>query len=495
MRLGIGARVVGGVTLVITAAVAATTWLHLRAEESARVLQLQGTARQLSETIKRSTQRDMMDNHRERLQQQIETIGHQEGIEAVRIINKDGTVTFSSDPAEIGRAVQKDAESCRACHDPTRPSPTIVSSPARIFRANGRRALGVVNPIANAPSCATAACHAHAPGRTVLGVLDVDLSLADFDSAARTARRRAVMLAVVATLVIGVALWWLAAWFVVRPVETLAAATRRVAQGDLSVVVPETAGAELADLARSFNEMTWKLGDAQRQLAQADKLAAVGRLGAGIAHEINNPLTAVLTYASFWHKRSADNPALVADLETIVREAKRCREIVKGLLDFARPAPPLRELTDLNDVIGRATAVVAHALTLGRVHLHLEAAEDLPRIPIDTNQIEQVLVNLLLNAADEVATDGTGIIRLVTRRGPDGYVEAAVEDNGRGVPPDERARLFEPFFTTKGARGTGLGLSITWGIVQAHGGTVEVASPAGHGSTFTVRLPVAGGRP
>jgi two-component system NtrC family sensor kinase len=471
MRLGIGA--VGGVALVISAAVTATTWLHLRAEETARVSQLQDTARQLSETIKRSTQRDMMGNHRERLQEQIETIGRQDGIEAVRIINKEGTVTFSADRAEIGR-----------------PSPTTVSSPARIFRTKGRRVLGVVNPIANAPSCATAACHAHAADRTVLGVLDVDLSLADFDGAARAARRRAVLLAGTATLGSGVVLWWLAGWFVVGPLETLAGATRRVAEGDLNVVVPETAGAELADLARSFNEMTRKLGDAQRQLAQADKLAAVGRLGAGIAHEINNPLTAVLTYASFWQKRSRDNPALAADLETIVREAKRCREIVKGLLDFARPAPPLRQMTDLNEVVGRATAVVAHAFTLANVQLRCRLADDLPSLPIDANQIEQVLVNLLLNAADAARADGNGAVQVATRRRRDGCVDVVVEDNGRGLSADERTHLFEPFFTTKGTRGTGLGLSITWGIVQRHGGTIHVESQVGAGSVFTVGLPV-----
>jgi two-component system NtrC family sensor kinase len=395
VRAGIGARVVGGVAGVVAATVAVTTWLHLRAEESARVQQMHQTARQLSETIKRSTQRDMMDNHRERLQEQIEAIGRQEGIEAVRILNKQGRVAFSSDAGEIGRVVGQDAESCRACHEPTRPAPTTSTFAARFLRAGGRRVLGVANPIANAPTCATAACHAHPAGQTVLGVLDIGVSLAGFDDAARAARQRSTVFALTAMAASGIVVWWLARRFVVLPVEALAAATHRVAEGDLAVAVPVTGGAELADLAHSFNEMTRKLADAQRQLAQADKLAAVGRLGAGIAHEINNPLTAVLTYASFWQKRAQGNPELVADLETIVREAKRCREIVKGLLDFARQSPPVRTRVSVDEVVHRATSVVTHALALGRVKLDLQLAPGVPEIAADAGQIQHVMVIVL----------------------------------------------------------------------------------------------------
>jgi two-component system NtrC family sensor kinase len=491
MRLGIGARVVGGVALVIAAAVAATTALHVRADESARVAQLLTTARQLSETIKRSTQRDMMENHRERLQEQIDAVGHQDGIEGVRIVNKEGRIAFSSDRGEVGRVLAPDADTCRACHDPARPLPSTVSSPVRLYRSRGHRVLGVVNPVANAPGCSTAACHGHTAERSVLGVLDVGLSLADFDDAARAAQRRAFLVALSATLASGVVLWWLTGRLVVRPVEALAAATRRVAEGEHAVVVPVTGGPELADLADSFNEMTRRLTDAQRQLAQADKLAAVGRLAAGLAHEINNPLTAVLTYASIWQKRAPD-PALVLDLETIVRETKRCREIVKGLLDFARPAPPLRQPTDLNDVARRAAAVTAPALARSGVELLLRLDDTLPPVPVDGNQIEQVLVNLLLNAADAVAADGTGRIEITTGRAGDA-VEVGVRDNGRGIPSEERAHLFEPFFTTKGTHGTGLGLSVSWGIVQAHGGTIDVAGEPGAGTTFTLHLPVAAG--
>jgi signal transduction histidine kinase len=336
--------------------------------------------------------------------------------------------------------------------------------------------------------------------------------------------------------------------------------------------------------------MTERLSQAQRQLTQADKLASVGRLAAGVAHEINNPLTGVLTYASLLLDRATD-PALRGDLEVIVHETKRCREIVRGLLDFARQTPPRRQPTDLNEVARRAVAVVMTQLQLSHVALNFDLADNLPLIAADPGQMEQVLVNLLLNAADAIGTDG-GTIRLASRqarlppyghepirravcpngcnlvdagtrigglpairvlreqqgresgfcldpvygrvtlvepesvcercaaptfavrgpgdelvrwctrmgchftswrareeRGPAPVVEVSVEDNGRGIAREDLSKLFEPFFTTKGARGTGLGLAVTWGIVESHGGTVEVESEKFDGTRFTVRLP------
>jgi signal transduction histidine kinase len=362
--------------------------------------------------------------------------------------------------------------------------------------------------------------------------------------------------------------------------------------------------------------MTEKLADVQQKLTQADKLASVGRLAAGVAHEINNPLTGVLTYASFLVQRAGDNPELKADLEVIVRETKRCREIVRGLLDFARQTPPRRQPTDLNEVARRAVAVVMNQLHLRRVGLQIDLADDLPEVAADGNQMQQVLVNLVMNAADAIGDRG-GTIDLTSRRtevGPRGYVpirratcpkgcnlldpetrigglaairvlrvlkgretifrldpvygrpnhvssepieegttadlqcprcrvtlndpgrrcevcksptfavrgpddevivwctrkgchytsweacdrrgplpviELTVKDNGRGIPREALSRLFEPFFSTKGMKGTGLGLAITWGIVEGHGGTIEVESEVDQGTRFIVRLPLA----
>jgi two-component system NtrC family sensor kinase len=239
--------------------------------------------------------------------------------------------------------------------------------------------------------------------------------------------------------------------------------------------------------------MTQRIAETQRQLTQADKLASVGRLAAGVAHEINNPLTGVLTYASLLAKRCAGDPQTLEDLEVIVRETKRCRGIIRELLDFARPTAPARKPTDLNEVVRRALAVVTNQFHEHRVELVLDLAEALPEAFADGNQIQQVVVNLLLNAADAIGPDG-GQIHIATAElpaaDPDGAgVELRVADTGSGIRPEDLPHIFEPFFSSKGNRGTGLGLAVTWGIIASHHGTIQVQSEPGHGTRFTLRLP------
>ena len=616
MRTRIGTRVILGAALVTALTISLMSALALRGHRTDLIREKTLSVNQLSETVKSSTHYDMLENRRDSLQRQIVTIGKQKGIEKVRLFNKEGRIMFSSEADEIGRVVDKRNEACTACHAIDRPleAPPIPER-SRIFRAGGddHRVLGIINPIQNQPSCTTASCHA--PGDRILGVLDVTVSLAEADQGIAESRTRMVVLAVLAIGAISGTLWWLSRVLVVRPVQALAAGTRRVAEGDLTTKIPAEADHELGDLARAFNDMTHRLSEAQRQLTQADKLASVGRLAAGVAHEINNPLTGVLTYASFLLKRAEDRPEVKADLEVIVRETKRCREIVKGLLDFARQTPPRRQPTDLNDVARRAVTMVMNRLKLDRVALNLELAPDLPQVQADGNQMQQVLVNLLVNAADAIGADG-GSIRLSSYKAlvpPYGYapirkaacaagcdlidpmvrigglpairvvrlcggresvihldpvygrfnhlaaeicpegaaselhcsrclmpltvagdrckkcgaetfavqvpgkgkvewcsrigchwafwkemegegeqpvVELEVEDNGRGIAEQDLPRLFEPFFSTKGTRGTGLGLAVSWGIVEGHGGTIEVQSEPGKGSRFTVRLPM-----
>jgi len=492
MRTRIGTQLILGAGLVTALTIGVLAVLILRANEAALVSELKLGADQLSETIKSSTHYDMLENRRFNLQRQIANLGRQDGIEAVRVFNKEGTIVFSSEPSEIGKTVDKRAEACYVCHATGRPlEKPSTQARARVFQAADRhRVLGIINPIQNQPGCA-ADCHAHRPGDRVLGVLDVTLSLAGVDDSIALGRWRMVGLAAAAILASAAILWWLNRRLVLRPVEALAEGTRRVAAGDLATPIPVTARHELGDLARAFNDMTGRLADAQRQLTQADKLASLGRLAAGVAHEINNPLTGVLTNASFQLNRAPEGSELRQDLEVVVRETKRCREIVRGLLDFARQTPPSRKPVDLNEVVRRALKITLQSLTLHHVSLELELAPEPPEAPADANQLQQVVVNLLVNARDAVA-DG-GRIRVATRVARDrerGFAEIVVEDDGCGIPQADLPHLFEPFFTTKGTHGTGLGLAITWGIVEAHGGTIDVASDEGKGSRFTVRLPL-----
>jgi two-component system NtrC family sensor kinase len=275
------------------------------------------------------------------------------------------------------------------------------------------------------------------------------------------------------------------------------AATRKVAEGDLHYKIALAKRDEIGILANSFNTMTEKLSEAQRQVYQSQKLAAVGQLAAGVAHEINNPLTGVLSYGSFLLKRAADTPEFKNDLEVIVRETKRCREIVKGLLDFARQSPSEKHPCDLVEIVERAVRIVQIQLTAHRVDVQKHLRTDLPKIHADANQVQQVIVNLLLNANDAIG-DGGGTITLATdfdTRGSRaqsgaGGIEISVRDTGCGIPAANLPKVFDPFFSTKGPKGTGLGLAVAWGIVEKHNGRIEVESEVGKGTTFRVLLPI-----
>ncbi len=416
MKLRIGVLAILGVAVVTAVAIGLMAGFIVRAHRQALLAQLMQGADQISETIGSSTFYDMLENRRPALHREIVTIGSQKGIELVRLFNGAGRIQFSSIDADSGRMMAKASPACAGCHASEPPLEKLpTSARAHVVRAaDGTRVLGMIRPIYNETRCWNAGCHAHRREEAVLGVLDVHLSLAEADRRIAADQRKMILLALLAIAASSLLLWYLNERLVVRPVEELIAGTRKVAEGDLHTTIPATAGHELGDLARAFNDMTRRLGEAQRQLTQADKLASVGRLAAGVAHEINNPLTGVLTYASFLQKRLQDRPEMAQDCEVIVRETKRCRDIVRGLLDFSRQTPPQHQPTDLNEIVRRGVAVVMNQLVLRSVALDFALADRLEPVPADANQIQQVVVNLIMNAADAIGDDG-GTIFLATR--------------------------------------------------------------------------------
>ena len=348
------------------------------------------------------------------------------------------------------------------------------------------RLLGIINPIYNEPSCWQSSCHAHAEDQKVLGVLDLTLPLAEVDRQRRAGTVMVVALAAVVMVAISLVIFVLVRRFVLRPVELLVEATQRVAAGDLSTSVPVRSQDEVGQLAESFNEMTHRLAEAQRQIFRSSKLASVGRLAAGVAHELNNPLTGVLTYGSFLLSQVED-AELKKDLEVVVRETKRCRDIVAGLLDFSRQTPSAPRWTDINEIIHVASGMIRHHFALQKTRLVLDLQQDLPPVNIDPGQMQQVLVNLL------VKEGGTVTVTTLPGRPRDGLpgpvVQLEVSDTGHGISEENLDKIFDPFFTTKGTEGTGLGLAIVWGIIEEHGGDIEVTSKPQQGTRFTIRLP------
>jgi signal transduction histidine kinase len=231
---------------------------------------------------------------------------------------------------------------------------------------------------------------------------------------------------------------------------------------------------------------------AENRLVQAAKLAAVGEMAAGIAHELNNPLTTVTGFTELvLEELPADGPHRT-ELEMVQREARRAIDVVRRLLDFSRQGERSRTRADLNEVVEDVVALTYHLIQTSGVQLVLEQGGDLPWVSVDRNQMKQVLLNLIHNALQAMPTGGS--LRLSTRsafRDERHWVTIAVQDTGVGISARDKERIFEPFFTTRGDRGgTGLGLSVTYGIVTDHGGVIDVESRPGDGTTFTVWLPV-----
>ena len=481
------------------------------------------SADRISDVIQRSTRYQMLRNDRDALYESIRTIGTEPGIRRVRIFNEEGRISFSTDPDEVGRLVDKQAESCFACHAQEAPL-TKLDRPdrARIFTdAAGRRTLGVIRPIENEPACANAACHAHPPERRILGVIDADLSLDPVD--AQLAERQQqlagfTLLAMVLASLVSVAFVWVV---VHRPVKELKAGTQAMAAGNLDHRLEVRSADELGELAASFNKMaadlsrarqeltgwartledrveqkTSELQQAHSHLVRSEKMAALGKLAATIAHEVNNPLAGILTYARLCLKQ-LDSPEVtpekraevLAQLRIIERESRRCGEIMRNLLSFARQAPPRREPAELNALVERTLALVRHELELRGIELTTRLADGLPPVACDANQIQQVLLALAVNALEAMPRGGR--LTLKTGAVSESVLEVRVRDTGVGIPREALPHIFEPFFTTKeDQHRTGLGLAVARSIVEQHGGSLEVASTPGQGTEFVVRLPL-----
>jgi two-component system NtrC family sensor kinase len=414
----IGFRLIFAVALTSLTIIGVFAYFNVKSHSRSLLIEVERHANQLGETVISSTRFDMMLNQRDRIQQVINSIGTQPQIRDVRILNKVGEIIYSSDSTNINRMVDKKAESCYACHSANEPLEKIsITERTRIFRIDpdSSRVMGIITPIYNEKSCWQAECHAHPKNQKVLGVLDVTISLAEVDQTIQKSEVEIVIFAIVAILGVGMLIGFFVRRWVSHPVNNLLSATKQIAMGNLNYSIKDMGEDEIGMLAHSFNNMTKKLSEARMQLFQSDKMASLGRLAAGVAHEINNPLTGVLTYSSFLLKRTQDNAEFQEDLKVIVRETLRCREIVKSLLDFARQTVPKKNNADINEIIERAIGVIENQLSLNKVKMIKELDNNLPKITVDANQIQQVFINLFVNASDAIGETG-GTLSVTTHQ-------------------------------------------------------------------------------
>ena len=600
--------------------------VNINTQRNQLIQQVIHSSNQVSETIKRSMRYDMLKYQPERLHRAIDTIGAQEGIDKVRIFNYLGEIIYSSDREEMGAMVDKSAEQCYACHAKEKPFERLTTSArSRIFKtAAGNRVLGMINPIYNEPDCYSAPCHIHPQEQKVLGVMDIDVSLAEVDQEIISNKKKMTLFAVVAILGISLTIGLFVQRFVSRPVKHLLEGTERVSAGDLSTPLDISSTNEIGTLARSFDQMTQllqiseqelkaseekyrslfdndpnpilvfdratfqiidaniratekygysgeellqlsfrDLGDpedeekirslvveacvflpkirhrkkdgsimhvdihscprvhlgedviianiaditdsiqAEAQLIQASKMATLGEMSAGMAHELNQPLNAIRIGSDLLKKMVARGQSLDPELAgkvsgEIGAQVERAANIINHLREFGRKSD-LDELekVNINKPISDVFTVLGQQLKLRQITVNLDLDENIPPILGVRNRLEQVFINLVMNARDaieekrEMAHGETpeGVLSIRSYQ-EDGKVVAVVRDNGNGMPESVKEKIFEPFFTTKEiTKGTGLGLSISYGIIKDYEGAIEVESMAGSGTIFKISFP------
>ncbi len=512
---------------VVIAGVALQAYVSGRSTSSQWMEFLEQNAHRSSELIKKGTYYGMLLNRKEEVHRTIDMIAQTPGVAGVRIYDKRGIIIVSADPEEIGRRVDLQADACVVCHDRTQPLHSVPTvNRTRVYRApDGGRVLGLISPIENQPECSDAACHAHRPDQTILGVLDVMMSLSSADERMRDQTRDLILSSLLMVAVIGAASG-LFIYRVVRvPVRRLIAGTERVARGDLDTRIDVGKRNQIGQLAESFNAMiddlrrarheltqwseklekkvvekTDELSHAHRQIVQMEKMASLGKLSATVAHELNNPLAGILTYAKLIGRSLGEEGFAPGEREEIARyldliqkESRRCGDIVRNLLVFARVSGGEFALQRVNPILARAAMLVRHHLEIKGIRLESVEIAGNDEVVCDADQIQQALLALLVNAVEAMPQGGTLTLRA------EGDVEAVriqVGDTGVGIPPEVLPHIFEPFFSTKeGGTGVGLGLSVVYGIVQRHGGSVAVDSTVGRETTFTLRFPRRPGAP
>ncbi|MDH5230943.1 MAG: ATP-binding protein [Gammaproteobacteria bacterium] len=286
--------------------------------------------------------------------------------------------------------------------------------------------------------------------------------------------------------------------YLTNPIIELSEATKKVATGDFEVRVAHQTNDELGKLADSFNTMTQELDErekelkeAQSALIQSEKMSAFGQISAGIAHEVKNPLASILGFTQLIKRKiDADNP-VQQKLDVIARETKRCSEIVTNLMRFTRQETAEHAPEDMNQIIKQSLEIVGHQLEHNQIEVETHLADPAPKIKGNANQLQQILLNLAINAEQAMETSVKKKFEITTQVKDENTLEVYVSDTGPGIPEENRSKLFEPFFTTKPAgEGTGLGLSVSYGIIEDHKGHISIIDQPGKGAVFKIELPI-----
>jgi two-component system NtrC family sensor kinase len=477
-----------------------------------------------SRLIKGATHDGMLLNRLDEVQTTIERLAGAPEVAAIRVYNKVGRIILSADPTELGQADSLESETCIGCHEENEAKGSTVLEQRSLMRSpEGHDVLRHLTVLENEPACARAACHFHPADERVLGVLDVEMSMAPFDAAMHAELIQLIWTTLVLILISG----FVAALFIRRvihtPVQRLYDGTQRIAAGDLDTRIDVAGENELARLAEAFNRMvidlkearsevldwsqtleqkveakTRELQQVQHQVQHMETMASLGKLSATVAHELNNPISGILTYTRLVMRELREQPidaSARAEIERYLtlmdKECNRCGAIVHNLLAFARRKGAQMSPVDLNEIVDRSVMLIRHHLEISNIRLETTPLEGDAKITADSGQLQQALLALMMNAVEAMqAGEEEGTTLSVRLAGDEGHVEIEVADTGVGIAPEDLSHVFEPFFSTKTEQsGVGLGLAVVYGIVNRHDGVIEVRSQPGRGTTFRISLP------
>ncbi len=522
VRRGITFKLIVYIIVLLISILGIVLYLNIEDQKKQLLNEVIRGATQFSDTVIKSTKYDMLRNQRSNVYRIITYIGMQPGISRVRIFNKEGYIMVSTDPGEIGKFVNKTEEQCYACHAVGKPLEKLsMPKRTRIFNlANGSKVLGMITPIYNETECSSASCHAHPAGQKVLGVLDISMSLNSIEREIKGMEIRSVIIGIITMCFLSILMILIIKSIIDKPIKTLITGTHRIAGGNLDEPIVINTRDEMGELANAFNDMMHKLSEAKNELLnlvetlenkveerthelkaaqdnliRSEKLASIGKLSATVAHEINNPITGVLTYIKLMLKKLRQKDTSDEDIKKYIdylslmeRETERTSGIVKNLLDFSRQREPHYRLADINTIIEETLMLVRNQINLQGIEV-IKSFSAIPQTMADADQLKQAFMNIIINACEAMKE---GEKRLTLETGFDNLkkdIKISIKDTGTGIPEEDMNKVFEPFYTTK-EKGTGLGLAVVYGIITKHKGRIDIVSKRGKGTAIELTIPL-----
>ena len=502
---------------------AAFSIFTLRHQQKIYMEDLLFNAQSVAETIINSLEHDMMANDTGGISSTLQTIARQDTIQSLRIYSHAGWVWASSLSQEEGvvQFTRPESRQCSGCHQGG-----VRADPNRNFLTYNvdsvdKCMMNVIVPIPNRPSCSTASCHVHDTESPMLGFLNLSVCRKRVQASLRDSQILIVVVSLLLVILVPGLIMLTITRYVVRPLDNLVEGTVRVARGELDVNLPVHSKDEIGKLAISFNRMVEqvqqfqkelrtmnenlerrveqkaeKLKVAQRQIIQTEKMSSLGRLAAVIAHEINNPISGLVVFINLLQQpldretlSEDDRNKMIKRLGLMESEAKRCGKIVSELLAFSHEEKKMVRCS-MQEIVGRTVSIMQLRTRDRNVDIAVHIAEDIPQLVCDPGKIQQVIMNLLQNAAEAMPEGGE--VRITGRRQvePEAVI-LEVKDNGIGIPASHLPHVFEPFYSSKDhGQSVGIGLFVVYGVVEQHNGTIHVESREGEGTTFTITLPV-----